>query len=236
MGPILASVRIAATIVAVVLAAAAQPAAAKDVRLSDERSFTRTAEVATVVPVRRAPDRQAERVGRLHRWTEGRFPETYLLQRRRVVDGEAWVRLRLPGRPNGRAGWVPADALRPARLTRWALVLDRDRLRLKLLRRGEVVWRAPVGIGAPGMETPAGRFWVRESFAAGGGIYGPWAFGTSAYSALSEWPGGGVVGLHGTNQPELIPGRPSHGCIRLRNDDIRHLARRIPIGTPIEIR
>ena len=93
-----------------------------------------------------------------------------------------------------------------------------------------------MGIGAPGMETPRGRFWIREKFRAGGGIYGPWAFGTSAYSALSEWPGGGVVGIHGTNQPGLIPGRPSHGCVRLRNRHIRHLARRVPIGTPVRVR
>ena len=85
------------------------------------------------------------------------------------VDGERWIRLRLPGRPNGRAGWVPADALRAPRLTRWALVIERRRLRIKLLRRGRVVWRAPVGIGAPGMETPRGRFWIREKFRAGGG-------------------------------------------------------------------
>ena len=96
---------------------------------------------------------------------------------------------------------MPADALRAPRLTRWALVIERRRLRIKLLRRGRVVWKAPVGIGAPGMETPRGRFWIREKFRAGGGIYGPWAFGTSAYSALSDWPGGGVVGIHGTNQP-----------------------------------
>jgi lipoprotein-anchoring transpeptidase ErfK/SrfK len=220
----------------VVLGVLASPAAARDVKLSDERSFTRTAEVRKVVPVRRAPERGSRRVGRLRRWTEGRFPETYLLQRRRLVGGEPWVRVRLPGRPNGRAGWVPADALRAARLVRWALVIDRKRLRIRLLRRGRVVWRAPVGIGAPGMETPRGRFWIREKFRGGGGIYGPWAFGTSAYSALSEWPGGGVIGLHGTNQPGLVPGRPSHGCVRLRNRDIRHLARRVPIGTPVRVR
>jgi L,D-transpeptidase-like protein len=224
-------------VAAIVLAAVfAPPAMARDVRLSNERSFTRTAEVRKVVPVRRSPERGTQVVGRLHRWTEDRFPETYLLQRARTVAGERWIRLRLPGRPNGRAGWVPADALRAPRLTRWALVIERRRLRIKLLRRGRVVWRAPVGIGAPGMETPRGRFWIREKFRAGGGIYGPWAFGTSAYSALSEWPGGGVVGIHGTNQPSLIPGRPSHGCVRLKNRHITHLARRVPIGTPIRIR
>ena len=41
---------------------------------------------------------------------------------------------------------------------------------------------------------------------------------------LTDWPGGGVVGIHGTNQPELIPGRPSHGCIRVPNPHIAALA------------
>ena len=50
------------------------------------------------------------------------------------------------------------------------------------------------------------------------GIYGAIAFGTSAHSSvLTEWPNEGQVGVHGTNEPWLIPGRISHGCIRLRN-------------------
>ena len=68
-------------------------------------------------------------------------------------------------------------------------------------------------------------------------FYGPVAFGTSARSPiLTDWPGGGVVGIHGTDLPELIPGRVSHGCIRLRNADVRRLGRLMPLGTPITIR
>jgi hypothetical protein len=55
------------------------------------------------------------------------------------------------------------------------------------------------------------------------GTYGPWAFGTNACSGLSDWPGGGVIGIRGTNQPYLIPGWPSHGCIRVANRPIRRL-------------
>ena len=52
-------------------------------------------------------------------------------------------------------------------------------------------------------------------------FYGPLAFGTSARSpTLTDWPGGGYVGIHGTDQPEILPGRVSHGCIRMRNTDI----------------
>jgi lipoprotein-anchoring transpeptidase ErfK/SrfK len=68
-------------------------------------------------------------------------------------------------------------------------------------------------------------------------FYGPLAFGTSARSSvLTDWPGGGFIGIHGTNAPELLPGRVSHGCIRLRNEDILQLGRLMPVGTPVTIR
>jgi len=44
------------------------------------------------------------------------------------------------------------------------------------------------------------------------------------------------VGIHGTNEPNLIPGRPSHGCIRVRNADMARLYALTPVGTPIELR
>jgi lipoprotein-anchoring transpeptidase ErfK/SrfK len=43
------------------------------------------------------------------------------------------------------------------------------------------------------------------------------------------------VGLHGTNEPNLIPGRPSHGCIRLPNNKVTQLWRRLPVGTPLHV-
>jgi lipoprotein-anchoring transpeptidase ErfK/SrfK len=41
--------------------------------------------------------------------------------------------------------------------------------------------------------------------------------------------------MHGTSLPNLIPGRPSHGCVRLRNGDITRLYRLVPLGTPVRI-
>ncbi|MGZ5332606.1 MAG: L,D-transpeptidase, partial [Solirubrobacterales bacterium] len=90
-----------------------------------------------------------------------------------------------------------------------------------------------------GTPTPRGHFYVRERLPLSrpGGVYGLFAFGTSAYSpGLSDWPGGGVVGIHGTNQPQLIPGTVSHGCVRVRNSDIRGLRRLMGLGTPVWIR
>ena len=63
------------------------------------------------------------------------------------------------------------------------------------------------------------------------------AFGTSARSSvLTDWPGGGHIGIHGTFRPDLLPGRVSHGCVRLRNEAILRLAKLMPIGTPLTIK
>ena len=100
------------------------------------------------------------------------------------------------------------------------------------------MFRAAVGIGTARYPTPAGTFTVRERLSGfDDPFYGPIAFGTTARSpVLTDWPGGGFVGIHGTDRPDLIPGRVSHGCVRLRNADIRRLAALMPVGTPVTIR
>jgi lipoprotein-anchoring transpeptidase ErfK/SrfK len=45
-----------------------------------------------------------------------------------------------------------------------------------------------------------------------------------------------VIGIHGTNEPGLIPGYPSHGCIRVPNRAVSRLYRLMPIGTPMRVR
>jgi lipoprotein-anchoring transpeptidase ErfK/SrfK len=106
---------------------------------------------------------------------------------------------------------------------------------LTLRRGGRTVLRAPVGIGTPAAPTPRGEFIVRNRLTRyRSPFYGPVAFGTSARSAtLTDWPGGGFIGIHGTDEPQLIPGAVSHGCIRLRNADILRLAKLMPVGTPL---
>jgi hypothetical protein len=207
-------------------------------RLSDERTVTRWAYPTATALVRRAPTRAAGAVTRLHLRTEDGFPEVYLLlSRRKDSRGRVWVQLRVPGRPNGRTGWVSRTALGEIHRTELAVRVNRRTLRVTVTQRGRRVFQAPIGVGAPGTPTPAGRFWVRERFRVrGAGLYGPRAIGTSAYApGLTDWPGGGVVGFHGTNQPALVPGRPSHGCIRLRNRDVLGLYRLVGRGVPVRI-
>jgi hypothetical protein len=187
--------------------------------------------------VRARPYANGRIVNRLHLWTEDGFPEVYLVLSRLVArDGSTWLKLALPMRPNGSSGWVRRGAVGRLHRVRAWLVIDRTRLRARFFEDNRAIWNAPVGIGKPGTPTPEGLFWVREQFELNDQpFYGPYAFGTSAYSNLSAWPGGGVVGLHGTNMPQLIPGRPSHGCVRLRNRDALWLAYHMPVGTPISV-
>ena len=123
-------------------------------------------------------------------------------------SSRAWVRVRLAILPNSATGWVPQDALGAFHSVRTRLVIDRRALRAVLWRGGRVVFRAPVGIGEPRWPTPRGEFYVREKLTDfGDPFYGPVAFGTSARSPiLTDWPGGGVVGIHGTDRPEPHPG------------------------------
>lgn len=43
------------------------------------------------------------------------------------------------------------------------------------------------------------------------------------------------IGFHGTNQEELIGQAVSHGCVRMRNRDIRDLYSRVELGTAVEV-
>jgi lipoprotein-anchoring transpeptidase ErfK/SrfK len=187
--------------------------------------------------IRARPSARARTLARLRYQTEDGPPEVYPVLRSRRVKGALWVQIRIPGRPNGRKGWVPREAVGPFKVVRTSLRVNRTTLRATLYKRGRKIWSSPIGVGKASTPTPAGRFWIRERLENFGGnaAYGPWAFGTAAYSQLSEWPGGGVIGMHGTNEPGLIPGRPSHGCIRVPNAAISRLAKLMPVGTPLRI-
>ncbi len=187
-----------------------------------------------IVTIHAQPDTSAKRVGTTHLLTEDELAEVYL-----VLDhtDEDWVKIRVPGRPNGSTGWVRRTALGPINRVDTEIHVDRRSSSLTLTKKGKTLVKTRVGVGKASTPTPAGHFWVREKLRFDDApVYGSHALGTAAYAKVSDWPGGGVVGIHGTDAPSLIPGRPSHGCIRVRNAKVRRLARLMPIGTPVRIR
>jgi hypothetical protein len=215
-------------------------AVAGEVVLSNGRTLSRWAYPQAGAVVRRTPSRAARAVGRLRFLTEDGQAEVYMVLKKVRVPrtGVTWMQVALAKRPNHVTGWVAASALGALHIVRGRLVVRRSKLRATLYNgAGRAIWSARVGIGRPSLPTPAGHFYIREKLRAiGSPMYGPYALGTSAYAPrLSDWPGGGVVGIHGTDQPQLIPGRPSHGCMRLRNADITRLWHLISVGTPLDV-
>jgi hypothetical protein len=205
--------------------------------LSNLHTLSRWAYPQAASAVHQHPSAGSRVVGRTRFLTLDGQAQVYLALRSDAVDGLTWISVSLPGRPNGITGWVPASDLGELHVAREYLRINRETLRAVLYRDGRPIWTAPAGVGAPSSPTPAGHFFITEKLTPlADPFYGPYALGTSAYSpTLSDWPGGGVVGIHGTDEPQLIPGRPSHGCVRLRNADVRSLWRLVEIGTPIEI-
>ena len=158
---------------------------------------------------------------------------------RTIVSDEEWLRVRLPVKPNGTTGWVKASSLSDFQPVNTWLRVSTKTFKATLIKNGKRVFSASIGVGQSQWPTPKGQFYVRaklEKYGAKGSFYGPLAFVTSATSpTLTDWPGGAVVGIHGTSQPGLIPGKISHGCVRLKNADILKLAKLMPVGTPITI-
>ncbi len=217
-------------------ASAQAPAQSGVVAMSNESTMTWWANPLTNAAIHDAPSGSARVLTHLHEFTEDGFPEVYIILARETMDGITWAHVDYPGRPNGGSGWVPLDDLEIPQLNTEHLVIDLAAERATLYHHGAVIFSAPVGVGSPSDPTPTGTFWVREKFGvADDAAYGPYAFGTSAYSSLTDWPGGGVVGIHGTDEPQLVPGNPSHGCVRLRNSDIVRLYGLMSVGTPISI-
>ena len=208
-------------------------------RLLDRaETVSRWAPVSREVAVRLGPSAAAPAITSLGTDTPEATTNLVLVLEERRAGGALWTHVRVPILPNNTTGWVPRSALGGYRFVHTRLVVDVRRLTATLLEDGEPVFAAPVGVGQDLWPTPRGEFYVRSRLAGfDDPFYGPVAFGTSARSAvLTDWPSGGFIGIHGTNEPELIPGRVSHGCIRLRNDDILRLSGLMPVGTPVTIR
>jgi lipoprotein-anchoring transpeptidase ErfK/SrfK len=151
---------------------------------------------------------------------------------------DGWIEVLLPVRPNGTTGWIRLDDVE---LTRnpYRIEIDLEDYRLTVWRGGEERLSAPVAVGKGGTPTPIGDFYLVELIRPPepDGPYGSFAYGLSGYSdVLDSFNGGdGVIGIHGTNRPELLGGPASHGCIRLHNDTIEELVGFLPLGTPVSI-
>ena len=186
------------------------------------------------VSVRRRPGGGASRTLRARRFEGHTLPLVFLVKERR----KGWVHAYLPTRPNLSTGWLRSADVKLA-TTPYRVRVELREHRLTLYKRGRRVLRTKIAKGRAVSPTPTGRYYVTDLIRPPDprGFYGPYALGLSAHSPVyTSFAGGdGQVGLHGTNQPSVLGTDVSHGCIRVSNRVITRLARRLPLGTPIDI-
>jgi lipoprotein-anchoring transpeptidase ErfK/SrfK len=152
--------------------------------------------------------------------------------------GTKWLRVLLPGRPNGRSGWIKQEGTY-RRDTPWRIVIRTSQRRVTVYERGHAVRSFEAVVGKPSTPTPVGRFFVEEAIELSSSDVGaPYALALSARSnVLQEFAGGpGQIALHGLQHVGGVLGTAaSHGCVRLGNDVMRWLVYRVGPGVPVTV-
>jgi len=153
------------------------------------------------------------------------------------TDDGGWLKVQIPVRPNGTEAWIrSADATISSH--RFHAEIDVSNRSVTVWNGDEVVAQTGAVVGADSSPTPLGHFFVNDLVEKyDGSAYGPYILSLSAFSEALDSFGGGVpvIAIHGTNNPSLIGGAYSNGCIRIPNEVVRVLAETVPMGTPVDI-
>jgi hypothetical protein len=157
-----------------------------------------------------------------------------------VAQRDGWVGVVTAALPNGRIGWIAANAHLVAYRTSWSVVASLSRREVVVRRSGRVVQRFRVAVGGPSTPTPTGRFAVTDKLLTENpsSPYGCCILALSARQPNTPqgWGGGDRVAIHSTNLPGTIGTAASLGCLRAPAEEARRLVRRIPLGTVVTIR
>jgi hypothetical protein len=145
--------------------------------------------------------------------------------------------------------------------SKYLIVVDRSSFKLELFEREDdpldrlredeplrLIRTYPIAIGAAGYDTPSGlrRVIYKERNPSWQAPNRPWAgdlagqtiaYGDPRNPIKARFIGlGQGIGIHGTAEEWSVGGRASHGCIRMRTDDVESLYDQVPVGTPVVIR
>lgn len=121
------------------------------------------------------------------------------------------------------------------------IVVNLGERRVQLYQGSQLLDSYAIAVAKPGWETPTGTFqvldmeqnptWVHPitGITVPPGSDNPLGVAWIGFLSNEE----GEIGFHGTNQEELIGEAVSHGCLRMRNQDVKALYAHIGKGTPV---
>jgi lipoprotein-anchoring transpeptidase ErfK/SrfK len=134
-----------------------------------------------------------------------------------------------------------------ARIYSTIITVDRAHFTLRLFKHLRVVKRYGIAVGQAGLETPPGRYRIRDKQVnpAWHVPHSAWAGSLAGHVIPGGAPGNPLkarwlgiangVGIHGTAEDWSIGTAASHGCIRMHVSDVIALYPRVPVGTPVLI-
>jgi L,D-transpeptidase ErfK/SrfK len=101
----------------------------------------------------------------------------------------------------------------------------------------------PVAVGRRGWETPTGKFSVLYKLKDptwqnpwSGQMIPPGPDNPLGDRWIAFWTDGkNYIGFHGTPNEELVGQAVSHGCVRMKNRDIRAMFEKVDEGTPVQV-
>ncbi|MEH2412543.1 L,D-transpeptidase [Nostoc sp.] len=138
---------------------------------------------------------------------------------------------------------VPSNRLEDTKTKTQVVVVLSDR-RTYVYAGDEVIASYPIAVGKKGWETPTGSFQVIHMR-----HYPIWrhpitgkVFQAGTDSPLGDrwigfWSDGrNEIGFHGTPDIDLVGTAVSHGCLRMRNSDVRLLYEQVSLGTTVVVR
>ncbi|WP_338461803.1 L,D-transpeptidase [Synechococcus elongatus IITB7] len=131
----------------------------------------------------------------------------------------------------------------PAPAPTTKLVLSLRQRRVTVYRDNQAIASYPVGIGKPGWETPRGTFRITSKIVNptwqhpwNGKLVPPGPNNPLGDRWIGFWSDGkNSIGFHGTTAESLIGQAVSHGCVRMKNRDIRALFELVEEGTLVSV-
>jgi lipoprotein-anchoring transpeptidase ErfK/SrfK len=146
----------------------------------------------------------------------------------------------LPLGPADEPAWVDADDVTITSVA-YRIEVDLSDHRLRVFDGDEVIVDEPVVVGIQDHPPPGDEYYVKELVEPPDpdGTYGSFAYGLSGFANPLEGftDEDGVVGIHGTDDPEALGEDTARGSIGVDNAVIERLVNDIglPLGTPVEI-